>query len=112
MDFLTAPLGSLGLLAVIYAFYILANLSRRYGEVIRLAPYYRGFYIGMILIGVAFIGHMMQATVVLAPEQAPALLNAEWFYLLTYYLPLALGVTIGLGVAWRYWSWILQEFKE
>jgi hypothetical protein len=50
--------------------------------------------------------------VVLAPEQAPALLNAEWFYLLTYYLPLALGVTIGLGIAWRYWSWILQEFKE
>ena len=34
MNFLTAPLGSLSLLAVIYMYYILANLSRRYGEVI------------------------------------------------------------------------------
>jgi hypothetical protein len=111
MNFLTAPLSSLGLLAVIYAFYILANLSRRYGEVIRLAPYYRVFYIGMVLVGIAFIGHVMQASVVVA-EEAPSPLDADWFYLLTYYLPLALGVTIALGVTWRYWSWILQEFKE
>ena len=109
MSFLTAPLGSLSLLAIIYIFYILANLSRRYGQVIRLPPYYRGFYLAMGLIGLSFISHLTQDSVIIAPEQAPSLLSNDWFYLFTYYLPLAVAVTLAIGVAWRYWSWILKE---
>lgn len=112
MNYLTAPLGSLSLLAVIYMYYILANLSRRYGQVIRLAPYYRGFYVGMVLICVAFLSHLVQDTLIIAPEQAPSLLTNDWLYLLTYYIPLALAVTIGIVVAWRYWSWIGKEQQE
>lgn len=109
MNFLTAPLGSLSLVAVIYALYILANLSRRYGQVIRLPRYYRGFYGSMAFFGVAFVSHLIQDSVIIAPEQAPSLLTNDWFYLFTYYLPLALAVTLAIGVAWRYWSWILKE---
>ena len=109
MSFLTAPLGSLSLLAVIYIFYILANLSRRYGQVIRLPPYYRGFYLAMGLIGLSFISHLIQDSVTSAPDQAPSLLSNDWFYLFTYYLPLAVAVTLAIGIAWRYWSWILKE---
>jgi hypothetical protein len=109
MNFLTAPLGSLSLVAVIYTFFILANLSRRYGQVIRLPRYYRGFYFAMGLIGLAFISHLIQDSVIIAPEEAPSLLTNEWFYLFTYYLPLALSVGLAIGVAWRYWSWILKE---
>jgi hypothetical protein len=112
VNFLTAPLGSLSLLAVVYMFFILANLSRRYGQVIRLPPYYRGFYVGMSLICVAFLSHLVQDTVIIAPEQAPSLLTNDWFYLLTYYLPLAVAATVGLAVAWRYWGWILKEQQE
>lgn len=112
MDYLTAPLGSLSLLAVIYVFYILANLSRRYGEVIRLPPYYRGFYVAIGLISLAFIAHLVHDNVFLAAEQQSSPLNDDWFYLLTYYLPLALAVTLAIGIAWRYWSWILKEQKE
>lgn len=112
MNFLTAPLGSLSLLAVIYAFYILANLSRRYGDVIRLPPYYRGFYVAMGLIGIAFVSHLIQDSVIIAPEQAPPLLSNVRFYLFTYYVPLALAVTLAIGIAWRYWSWILKEQQE
>jgi hypothetical protein len=112
MNYLTAPLGSLSLLAVIYMYYILANLSRRYGQVIRLPPYYRGFYVGMGLICVAFLSHLVQDTLIIAPEQAPSLLTSDWLYLLTYYIPLALAVTIGIVVAWRYWSWIGKEQQE
>ena len=112
MDFLTAPLGSLGLLSVIYIFYILANLSRRYGQVIRLPPYYRGFYAAMGLIGLAFFSHLVRDSVIIAPDQAPALLSNRWFFLFTYYLPLAAAVTLASGVAWRYWSWIVQEQQE
>ena len=112
MSFLTAPLGSLSLLAIIYAFYILANLSRRYGQVIRLPPYYRGFYVAIVFIGVAFASHLMQDMIILAPEQGPAVLSEDWFYLLTFHGPLALAVTLAIGVAWRYWSWLLKELKE
>ena len=112
MNFLTAPLGSLSLLAVIYTFFILANLSRRYGQVIRLPPYYRGFYVAMGFVCLAFLSHLIQDTVIIAPQEAPSLLTNKWFYLLTYYLPLAVAVTLAIGVAWRYWSWILKEQQE
>jgi len=61
------------------------------------------------LIFLAFISHLVRDSVIVAPEQGPALLNSNWFYLLTFYLPMALAVTIALIVAWRYWSWILKE---
>jgi len=109
MNYLTATLGSLSLLAIVYALYILANLSRRYGEVIRMPPYYRGFYVAMGLVAIAFISHLMRDMVILAPNQEPALLDEDWFYLSSYYAPLALAVTLAIGVAWRYWSWILKE---
>jgi hypothetical protein len=112
MDYLTAPLGSLSLLAVIYVFYILANLSRRYGEVIRLPPYYRGFYVAIGLLSLAFIVHLVHDNAFLASEQQSSILNEDWFYLPTYYLPLALAVTLAIGIAWRYWSWILKEQEE
>jgi len=112
MNFLTAPLGSIGLLAVIYTFYILANLSRRYGQVIRLPPYYRGFYIGMGCLTISFVSHLIRDSVIIAPKEAPFPLDEDWFYLFTYYLPLAVAVTLAIGVAWRYWSWILKEQQE
>jgi hypothetical protein len=109
LNYLTAPLGSLSLVAVFYTFFILANLSRRYGQVIRLRRYYRGFYVGMGFIGLAFVSHLIQDSVIIAPEEAPSLLTNDWFYLVTYYFPLAIAVAIAIGVAWRYWSWILKE---
>ncbi len=112
MEYLTAPLSTLGLIALAYTFYIMANLSRRYGQVIRLAPYYRGFYLGIVLIGLAFIGHLVRDSVILAPDQAPTLLSDPRFYLAIYYLPLGLALTIALVVSWRYWSWILKEQLE
>ena len=37
------------------------------------------------------------------------LFNDHLFYLVTYHVPMAIGVTIGLIVTWRYWSWLLTE---
>ena len=112
MDYLTAPLSSLSLLAVMYTFYILANLSRRYGEVIKMPPYYRGLYAAMGLTAVSFVSHLIRDSVIVAPDRAPALLNEDWFYLCAYHLPLAVAVVLGIGIAWRYWSWILKEQQE
>ena len=66
----------------------------------------------MVLIGVAFLSHLVQDTLIIAPEEAPSLLTNYWLYLLTFYIPMALAVAIGIGVAWRYWSWIWKEHQE
>jgi hypothetical protein len=112
MEVLTSVLGSTGLLALIYAFYILAHLSRRYGQVIKLPRYYRGFYFSIGLVCLALVSHLMKDSLINAGQQGPALLNDDWFYLLTYYSPMAVAVAIGLGVAWRYWAWLLKEQQE
>ena len=112
MKVLTAILGSFSLLAVSYTLYILAHLSRRYGQVIKLAPHYRGFYVSIGLVCLALVSHLMKDSVINAGQQAPSLLTDDRFYLCTYYLPLALAVAIALGVAWRYWGWLLKEQQE
>jgi len=111
MNFLTAPLAALGLVALMYAVYILANLSRRFGFILKMPPYYRGFYMAMGLMGVALVSHLLRASTILA-ESAPYPFAEDWFYLLTYYLPLAISVSVCLGIAWRYWSWLLKEQDE
>ncbi len=109
MSFLTAPLASLGLVALMYAVYILANLSRRFGFILKMPAYYRGFYLAIGLMAVALVSHMLRATLILDPKAAPSPFDQNWFYLLTYYLPMAISISICLGVAWRYWSWLLKE---
>ena len=109
MDVIAAQLGAVSLLSIIYTFYILANLSRRYGEVIRMPAHYRGFYVTIGLVSVSLFSHFLRDIVILDPTEVPALLNNDWFYLLTFYLPLALAVTLAIIIAWRYWSWILKE---
>lgn len=109
MSFLTAPLASLGLVALMYAAYILANLSRRFGFILKMKPYYRGFYIAIGLMTIALISHLLRASVILDPDKAPEPFDQVWFYLLTFYLPLTIGIGLCLAVAWRYWSWLLKE---
>jgi hypothetical protein len=112
MEVLTSVLGASSLLALIYTFYILAHLSRRYGQVIKLPRYYRSYYVSTGLVCLALVSHLMKDSLINAGQQGPALLNNDWFYLLTYYLPMAVAVTIALGVAWRYWGWLLREQRE
>jgi hypothetical protein len=109
---LTAILGSFSLLAVIYTLYILAHLSRRYGQVIKLTPHYRGFYVSIGLVCLAFVSHLMKGSMINAGQQAPSLLTDDRFYLLTYYLPLTLAAAVALGAAWRYWGWLLRGQHE
>ena len=66
----------------------------------------------MVLITTAFISHLIRDSVIVAPDAAPPLLKEDWFYLLTYYMPLTLAIAIGIIVAWRYWSWIVKEPQE
>lgn len=109
MSAITGPFSIISLLAEIYLLYIYVILSRKLGNVTKMKPYYRGFYLAMALIGVAAAAHLIRLVSALAPAGVPAPFNADAFYLFTYYLPLALAGTLSLIVAWRYWGWLFKE---
>jgi hypothetical protein len=101
--------GSLGLLAVIYTLFVLAAFSQRMGEVLKTPPLYRGLYLGAACLTVALIVRFLRVSVLLASAEGSAFLQDDWFYLLAYHVPLALGLTVSVVVIWRYWSWLLRE---
>jgi hypothetical protein len=96
-------------MSAIYITLIMAKLSQKLGAVTKMRGYYRGFYISAIFLLVSLIAYFLKTSVLLASEQAPALLNNDWFYLLTYYLPLAVGTSVSLAITLRYWDWLLKE---
>jgi hypothetical protein len=101
--------GSLALLSIIYALFILAALSQRIGQVRKMPPLYRGFYFGAAALAVAFFGRLLRVSALLAAPEQPTFLNSDLFYLVVYYLPLSVGLTVSLAITWRYWSWLLRE---
>jgi chromate transport protein ChrA len=109
MTVLTTPLSIIGLLAVFFMLFMLANLSRRLGAVTKMKPYYRGFYVAMAILVVPFIARVMRSSMALSPSVGPTLLNNPVFYLFTYHLPSAIALTLSIAVAWRYWGWLFLE---
>jgi len=109
LNIVAAVLGSMGLISAIYITLIISKLSQKLGAVTKMRGYYRGFYVSAIFLLVSLIAHLLKTSVLLASERAPALLNSALFYLLTYYLPLAIGTSINLAITLRYWDWLLKE---
>ncbi len=105
-------LAVLGTLAVIYLLYILARLSERLGSVEKMAPLYRYYYAGAGFITIALVTQIVTARAELSSGSAPAWLFSTWFTLVLYHLPMAIGVTIGLLVSWRYWSWLITHQEK
>lgn len=102
-------LGTLGTLSLIVLFYILAKLSERFGSVIKMRPFYRYYYVALVFLVIGYITHLVVARSIPMPEDVPSWLLAPWFLLLAHHLPLTIGVTIGLIITWRYWSWLVTE---
>jgi hypothetical protein len=105
-----AIIGSLGVISLIFALVVLGQFGRKLGAVTKMPAYYQGYYIAAALLTLALIVRFVRATVFWAPpaDITPAL-NAPFLYLFLYHLPVAVGLTIGLAITWRYWSWLLKE---
>jgi hypothetical protein len=101
--------GSLGLLAVIFTLSTLAAFSQRMGQVRKMPSLYRGFYLGVACLSIAFLIRFLRVSALLASPEGATFLNDDRFHLLAYHLPLAVGLTVSLLVTWRYWSWLLRE---
>jgi len=78
---------------------VLGLLSRRLGVVTHAKPYYRGFYIAAFLVAVSVLIRLTVLLNIQTDSTIHFLYNAL----------IASGVTIGVMVAWRYWSWLLAE---
>lgn len=84
------------------ALVVIGLLSRRLGEATRAAPYHIGFYVAAGLVLVSVLARLFNLLFV------PATVDDPLWIALYSGLP-ALAVTIGVFVAWRYWSWLLAE---
>lgn len=102
-------LGTFGTLSIIILIYILARLSERLGSVQKMSPRYRYYYVALLFLAIGYGTHILVARVSFTPQDFPAWLVSPWFLLLAYYLPLAVGVSIGLAITWLYWSWLVTE---
>jgi predicted permease len=91
-----------GLIGICILLITLGLLSRRFGEATDAKPHYLGLFVGAFLVGVGVIVRVLYGDDL-------SDLNDGIVGLLLYYVSPALGVTIGLGVAWRYWSWLIAE---
>ena len=109
MSAIAGPPSVLGLFASCYMLFILSTLSRRLGTVTKMKPYYRGLYVGMAFVIVAVLAHMLRVVIWLGDTTVPDVMLGDGFYFVTYYLPMALAVTISIGVVLRYWSWLFTE---
>ena len=109
MTVITTPLGALGLLAVAYVGLLFANFSRRLSAVTKMTSYHRWFLVGNILIVLAGMSQIILGIAELAPEAALPILLSAWFPLVSFHIPLAVGVSIDCVLVWYYWGWILRE---
>lgn len=97
--------GALGMLATSFLLILLGRLSQRLGRVTRAKASYIWFYVASALV---FVGAALRAAVAFN-LQNPEDLTQSVFWILLYNGMPALGLTLGLIVAWRYWSWLLAE---
>ncbi len=106
----SAIVGSMGLVSLMHALVILAQFGRKLGAVTKMPPLYRGYYVAIGCVGLAVVSRLIRSSVFWAsPQIIPHSLNSTAFYLFLYHLPLAVGLSLGLGITWYYWSWLLKE---
>jgi hypothetical protein len=90
-------------------FYILARLSERFGSVIKMRPRYRYYYTALIFLSIGWLANLIVILANLMPAALQEWFYSPWFLLLAYYLPLGIGLTIGLVITWSYWSWLVAD---
>jgi hypothetical protein len=98
-----------GLGSVIYLLLILAELSKRLGEVTKWPPYYRGLYVGAGLVALALVGRALIWNEAISPDVDSVFLQTSTATMLLDRLPMAVGVTLSAAVAWRYWRWLFKD---
>lgn len=93
-----------GPLALMLALWVMAQISRRFGEVTHRPPHYRLFYVALALV-ILPLGVRLLA--VGLDDQEMHDLGGNATGALLHDVPLAAAVVLALVVAWRYWGWLV-----
>ena len=109
MRLLVAVVGMAGLLSIIFVLLILARLTQKWESVTKVRSYYSLFYLSAALVGAASLARLIRIGYLHSASPSILCHPHSWFYLCFYYVPLALGLTMSLGVAWRSWGWLLRQ---
>ncbi len=96
-------------LSIVTLLHILAKLSRRFGSVLKMNAVYKWYYVAEGLGIVALLAHLWQASALVSMQHSPSIVFTPAFTLIFHHLPLALAVTIGMVVTWKYWHWLIIE---
>ena len=112
MIVVTTPLGAVGLFAIFYLGFLFAAFSRRLGAVTKMANHHRWFGLANGFVALAAVSQVVRGIASLAPELAYPFLLERWFALVSFHIPLVIGLTLDLVLVWYYWGWILKERVE
>lgn len=96
----------IGMLSIFIVFIVMALLSKRLGIVTRTRPYYLGFYVAALLMGISILTRVMGSP---ADLNAETTLEQDPTIILFYGVFPAVSLTLGVIIAWRYWSWLFAE---
>lgn len=104
LEIITGNLGLPIFIGTLYINWLLAGLSQRLGVVTKMKAYYRWFNLGNALLAISLLSYIFRYNAALA--QRPAVFLTPLFSLLTFHLPLALGMVLNLTIALIYWNWL------
>jgi len=102
-DLLTL-LGVAAPLAAMFSLWVLAQISRRFGEVTHRPPLYRGFYAALALWSFPLVARLL--AIGLTGDETTTL-GGNSLEALAHNGPAALSVTLAVVIAWRYWGWLV-----
>lgn len=101
-------LALVGIIANMYTFIVFARLSQRLGNVTKMKPYYRVYYVSVVLAMLALVASFVDRGAAVAPAAVPFVSEIGWV-IAAQYIALALANLLALAVTWRYWGWLLRE---
>lgn len=99
-------LGLLGPVAITIALIVMGLLSKRLGSVTRMPRYYIGFFVAAGLMAVSVLARLLTTG---HGQLFTMALNHDPIWVFLYIGLPAIALTLGIVVAWRYWSWLLAE---
>ncbi|MGQ9515763.1 MAG: hypothetical protein ACUVWB_01475 [Anaerolineae bacterium] len=111
MTVIFALLGCLGEVSLLYGVTILLRLSKKLGEVTKMRPYYRGYYVAIVCLVISSAVRFIQASLLdsfTAGNPFP-LANAWDILTIIHHISLAVGLTAACLVAFLYWGWLFKE---
>ena len=91
-------------LALMFALWVLAQISRRFGEVTLRPPHYRALYISM---GLMSLPALVRLLTIGSSDDQLADLGGDSFEAILHDLPFALAIVLAIVIAWRYWGWLI-----